>query len=84
MALNCLQIIQSACRRIGILSPNTAVTSTDPQIIQLVDRSECHISDHDPRHYCIREMMVLGTDTSTDSLIVSFGFRDVISGWACI
>jgi hypothetical protein len=37
MALNCLQIIQSACRRIGILSPNTAVTSTDPQIIQLVE-----------------------------------------------
>jgi hypothetical protein len=39
MALNCLQIIQSACRRIGILSPNTAVTSTDPQVIQLVELS---------------------------------------------
>ena len=40
MALNCLQIIQSACRRIGILSPNTAVTSTDPQVIQLVELCE--------------------------------------------
>jgi hypothetical protein len=37
--MNCLQIIQSACRRIGIQTPNTAVTSTDPQIIQLVELS---------------------------------------------
>lgn len=40
MALSCLQIIQSACRRIGILSPNAAITSVDPQIIQLVSLSE--------------------------------------------
>jgi len=36
MAWSCLQIIQTACRRIGILAPNAAVTSTDQQIIQLV------------------------------------------------
>lgn len=37
--MNCLQILQSACRRIGIAAPNTAVTSTDPQIIQLLELS---------------------------------------------
>lgn len=36
MALSCLQIIQTACKRIGILAPNAAVTSTDQQILQLV------------------------------------------------
>lgn len=40
MALTCLQIIQSACKRIGILSPNAAVTATDQQIIQLVALAE--------------------------------------------
>lgn len=33
----CLQIIQSVCKRIGINSPNAAITSTDNQIIQLVE-----------------------------------------------
>jgi hypothetical protein len=37
MALTCLQIIQATCRRIGILAPNTAVSATDQQIIQLVE-----------------------------------------------
>jgi len=36
VALSCLQIIQSVCKRIGIVSPNAAITSTDQQIIQLV------------------------------------------------
>lgn len=36
MALSCLQIIQTACLRIGILSPNAAVTSQDAQIQQLM------------------------------------------------
>lgn len=36
MALTCLQIIQTVCNRLGILSPNAAVTSTDQQIIQLL------------------------------------------------
>lgn len=36
MALSVLQIVQTACRRIGILAPNAAVTSSDQQIIQLV------------------------------------------------
>lgn len=40
MSLTCLQLIQTVCRRIGILSPNAAVTSTDQQIIQLVTLSE--------------------------------------------
>lgn len=40
MALSCLQIIQTACRRIGILSPNAAISSTDAQIIQLLSLSE--------------------------------------------
>lgn len=40
MSLTCLQILQTACRRIGILAPNAAVSSTDPQIIQLLSLSE--------------------------------------------
>lgn len=40
MALNCLQIIQTVCRRIGILAPNAVVGSTDQQIIQLLAISE--------------------------------------------
>lgn len=40
MALTCLQIVQAACKRIGILSPNAAVTATDQQIIQLVSLAE--------------------------------------------
>lgn len=40
MSLTCLQIIQTACKRIGILSPNAAVTATDQQIIQLVALAE--------------------------------------------
>lgn len=40
MSLSVLQIIQTACRRIGILAPNAAVSSTDPQIIQLLALSE--------------------------------------------
>lgn len=36
MALTCLQIIQTACTRLGILPPNAAVTSTDRQILQLL------------------------------------------------
>lgn len=39
MARNCLQIIQSVCKRVGIQSPNAAVTSTDPMIQQLVELS---------------------------------------------
>lgn len=40
MAQSCLQIIQTVCKRIGILPPNVAVTSTDPQIQQIVALSE--------------------------------------------
>jgi len=36
MALTCLQIIQSVCRRIGITAPNVAVGSNDLQIVQLL------------------------------------------------
>lgn len=36
MSLTCLQIIQTVCKRIGILAPNIAVASTDPQIQQIV------------------------------------------------
>ena len=36
MALSVLQIVQTACRRIGILAPTLAMGSTDQQIIQLV------------------------------------------------
>jgi hypothetical protein len=35
-----LQIIQTVCRRIGILSPNAVISSNDPQIIQLLAISE--------------------------------------------
>lgn len=40
MALSCLQIIQSVCKRVGITSPNTAVGSTDNQIVQILALSE--------------------------------------------
>lgn len=40
MALTCLQIIQTVCKRIGITAPNTALGSTDSQIIQLVSLCE--------------------------------------------
>ena len=36
MALTVLEIVQTACRRIGILAPTMALGSTDQQIIQLV------------------------------------------------
>ena len=36
MAMTVLQIVQTACRRIGILAPSLAVGSSDQQIIQLV------------------------------------------------
>lgn len=39
MALTCLQIIQSACLRIGIAAPQFAVTSSDLQILQLLGLS---------------------------------------------
>ena len=35
----CLQIIQSVAKRIGIPSPNTVVSSQDPQIIQIAELS---------------------------------------------
>ena len=40
MALTVLQIIQTVCRRVGILQPNSALSSNDQQIIQLVAISE--------------------------------------------
>lgn len=40
MSLTCLQIIQTACKRIGILAPNAAFTATDQQIIQLLSIAE--------------------------------------------
>jgi hypothetical protein len=40
MSLTCLKIIQTACKRIGIPEPNSAIGSTDQQIIQLLAISE--------------------------------------------
>lgn len=40
MALSCLQIVQTACKRIGIIAPTAAYTSQDQQIIQLLSLSE--------------------------------------------
>lgn len=40
MALSVLQIIQTACKRIGILAPTVALGSSDQQIIQLVSLCE--------------------------------------------
>lgn len=36
MALNAIQIIQTACKRLGLTPPSSAVTSTDNAILQLV------------------------------------------------
>lgn len=38
--LSCLQIVQTVCKRIGILAPNAAVSSSDPQIIQILSITE--------------------------------------------
>ena len=38
--MNCLQIIQTVCKRIGITSPTAAVTSTDWQIQQILSLVE--------------------------------------------
>lgn len=40
MALSVLQIVQTACKRIGILAPTVALGSSDQQIIQLVSLCE--------------------------------------------
>ena len=40
MTMSCLEIIQQACLRIGIVAPNAAVTSTNTQIIQLLALSK--------------------------------------------
>lgn len=40
MALSVLQIIQTVCRRIGVVAPNAVLGSTDSQIIQLLSISE--------------------------------------------
>jgi hypothetical protein len=40
MALSCLQIVQTVCKRIGIIAPTQAVTSQDQQIIQLLSLME--------------------------------------------
>lgn len=40
MALNCLQIIQTACKRLGLTPPTSAVQSQDNAILQLVALSE--------------------------------------------
>lgn len=34
--MTCLSIIQNTSRRLGLLSPNAAVSSTDPQILQML------------------------------------------------
>jgi hypothetical protein len=39
MAMTCLQIIQSVCKRIGITAPGSVVTNPDIQIQQLLDLS---------------------------------------------
>lgn len=39
-ALTLLQIIQSVCRRIGILTPQLAFNSIDPQVVQLLELSQ--------------------------------------------
>lgn len=50
MALSCLQIIQTACRRIGILAPNAVLSSVDAQIIQLLAISEEEGQEQAERH----------------------------------
>ncbi len=50
MSLNCLQIVQTACKRIGINAPTAAYTSTDPQIIQLLSISEEEGQDQAARY----------------------------------
>ena len=40
MSLTCLQIVQTVCRRIGILAPNAAVSSSDPQVLQILAITE--------------------------------------------
>lgn len=45
MARTLLQIVQAACGRIGIPSPNAVISSTDPQISQLLALANEHGAD---------------------------------------
>ena len=40
MALNCLQIVQTAFKRLGLNQPTSAVTSNDPQTLQMLSLLE--------------------------------------------
>lgn len=37
--MTCLSIVQKVCRRVGVATPNSAVSSSDPQILQIVELS---------------------------------------------
>jgi hypothetical protein len=40
MALTCLQLVQTAFRRLGLTQPTAAVTSNDPQVLQMLSLLE--------------------------------------------
>lgn len=50
MALTCLQIIQTVCKRVGIASPAAAITSTDQAVLQLVALCEEEGQDQATRY----------------------------------
>jgi hypothetical protein len=50
MALTCLQIIQTVCKRIGITAPTIAVNSVDQQIVQILALSEEEGQEHSGRY----------------------------------
>lgn len=35
--MTCLSIVQKVCKRVGIATPNSAVSSSDPQVLQVVE-----------------------------------------------
>lgn len=84
MSLTCLQIIQTACRRIGILAPNAAVTSSDQQIIQLVSLAEEEGQEQADR-YAWESLQVEATFTTvaaqlqTSIAAVTAGFNYIVN-----
>jgi hypothetical protein len=72
MALTVLQIVQSACKRIGIIVPNAAVSAVDQQTIQLVGLCEEEGQEQAARYAWTAlqtEATFLTTATETQTLL---------------
>ena len=82
--LSVLQIVQSVCRRIGILTPNAVLTSVDPQVIQLLELSEEEARDQISR-YSWQAMqreatfVTVATELQTTLSSITSGFEWIVN-----